>query len=341
VKEISSNEISFIPLDDFAAMENRFAYSDQNRLIAKILNLYYLENLSQAKIAQHLGLSNAKVNRLLKTARQAGMVEINIHLPYPNLFGLEERLRMLSGLVEVIVTPSIGEGQEDDLHFLTRAAANYLVNQIKPKDTLCIGGGKTLSEVVSQVNSQIINDVRIYPAIGGLPRTVDGDVNGLASRLAQELGGEAAPFFAPAFAVNRTERDTILSLSHVMRSLDLARTARIGLFGIGSLQMDSSIIRYCPLPYHELANLAERSNSVGEILGYIIDGQGEDSGTEVSELVIGISLDDVRKIPIRIGVAAGAIKGPAIAAAIKGKYFTTLVINESAARPVIEILERK
>jgi lsr operon transcriptional repressor len=126
-----------------------------------------------------------------------------------------------------------------------------------------------------------------------------------------------------------------------MRSLDLARSARIGLFGIGSLQMDSSIIRYCPLPFHDLANLVKQSNSVGEILGYIIDGQGEDSGTEVSELVIGINLGDVRKIPIRMGVAAGAIKAPAIAAAIKGKYFTTMIIDESAARPVIEIFEKK
>jgi len=200
-------------------------------------------------------------------------------------------------------------------------------------------GTKLLDAAKEWARTNKLIGLRVYPAIGGLPRTVNGEVNGLATRLAQKLGGEAASFFAPAFAENENERDTIFGLTHVIRSLDLARNARVGLFGIGSLHMDSSIIRYCPLPYHQLAELVERSNGVGEILGYIYDSQGEDCGTELSKLVIGISLDDVRKIPVRIGVAGGKIKAPAIAAAIKGKYFSALIIDENAARSVIEILQ--
>lgn len=320
-------------------MENRFDYTDQNRQIAKILNLYYAENYSQAKIADHMGLSVTKVNRLLKTARQVGMVEINIRLPFPNLFDLEEYLSMLSGIDDIIVTPSTKDAQVDDLHFLTQAAASYLAGHLKPKDTICIGGGKTLSEVIQHLEPHITLEARIYPAIGGLPRTIEGDVNGLATRLAQKFGGEAASFFAPAFADSETERDTIFGLTHVIRSLDLARSACIGLFGIGHLQMDSSIIRYCPFPFHKIAELVERSNGVGEILGYIIDSQGIACVPELCNLVIGISLEDVCKIPVRIGVAAGASKAPAIAAAIKGGYFTSLIIDEDAARPVIEILK--
>ena len=39
------------------------------RLFNTILNLYYNEELTQSKIAKRLGLSTAKVNRLLQQAR--------------------------------------------------------------------------------------------------------------------------------------------------------------------------------------------------------------------------------------------------------------------------------
>jgi DNA-binding transcriptional regulator LsrR (DeoR family) len=40
------------------------------RLINTILTLYYVEELTQAEIAQRLGLSTPKVNRLLLQARE-------------------------------------------------------------------------------------------------------------------------------------------------------------------------------------------------------------------------------------------------------------------------------
>ena len=48
------------------------------RLFNTILNLYYMEELTQSKIAKRLGLSTAKVNRLLQQARELGYVNITI-----------------------------------------------------------------------------------------------------------------------------------------------------------------------------------------------------------------------------------------------------------------------
>ena len=53
-------------------------------LITRIATLYYLEELTQEKIAQNLNLSRVKVGRLLKKARQEGIVEINVR-PHPGL----------------------------------------------------------------------------------------------------------------------------------------------------------------------------------------------------------------------------------------------------------------
>jgi DNA-binding transcriptional regulator LsrR (DeoR family) len=115
-------------------------YTEQNRLIAKILNLYYNENCSQAQIASKLGLSTAKVNRMLKHAQQERMIEITIHIPFPNLFELETKLQNISNLKDVIVTPTMENSQEGTLSLLAQAAANYLISQLRARDRICIGG---------------------------------------------------------------------------------------------------------------------------------------------------------------------------------------------------------
>jgi DNA-binding transcriptional regulator LsrR (DeoR family) len=79
-------------------MDNKYDYSEQNRTIAKILKVHYLENLNQAEVAKKHGLSAVKVNRLLKIARQLGMIEINIRLSYTTLYDLENQLLSLISL---------------------------------------------------------------------------------------------------------------------------------------------------------------------------------------------------------------------------------------------------
>jgi DNA-binding transcriptional regulator LsrR (DeoR family) len=322
-------------------MDNRFDYSEQNRTIAKILKLHYLENLNQAEVAKKLGLSAVKVNRLLKIARQAGMVEINIRLPYTTLYDLENQLLALTSLKEIIVTPSIDDLPNGDLSLVAQVAAKHLVSLIRPKENICLGGGRTLLEVINKIDYKRIPGVRILPAIGGIQRDDIRDVNSLSNRMAEHLGGEAMQFYAPAFAETEAERETIYQLTHVSKALELARQAGIAVSGIGTLQIDASIIQYCSLPYHLLSEMVKQRNGVGEILGYVINAQGEECIPEVSNLVIGISLKEMRKIPIRIGVAAGSHKAAAIAAVIKGGYYTNLVIDENAARGVLAILEKE
>ena len=48
---------------------------EQMRLIAQVLTLHFEEGRLQSDIAKALGLSSAKVNRLIKQGRELGMVQ--------------------------------------------------------------------------------------------------------------------------------------------------------------------------------------------------------------------------------------------------------------------------
>ena len=111
-------------------------------LISRVLNLYYVEELTQAEVGRRLGLSTAKVNRLLQQARQQGMVEITINTPLQHLFDLEYRLKAIFGIQEAVVIPSISEDVHTYVHTLGRAGANYLLNHLRDGDVLAIGGAR-------------------------------------------------------------------------------------------------------------------------------------------------------------------------------------------------------
>ncbi|VFS68964.1 Sor operon activator [Kluyvera cryocrescens] len=80
-------------------MEN----SDDIRLIVKIAQLYYEQEMTQAQIAQTLGIYRTTISRLLKRGRELGIVSIAINYDYNDSLWLEQQLKLKFGLKEAVV----------------------------------------------------------------------------------------------------------------------------------------------------------------------------------------------------------------------------------------------
>src|SRR3974390_1041315 len=73
-------------------------------LAARVARQYYLEGVSKVDIADRLGISRFRVARLLDSARDAGMVRIEIGLPGGSLdAGLSAELCSAFGLRQAFV----------------------------------------------------------------------------------------------------------------------------------------------------------------------------------------------------------------------------------------------
>src|SRR6201995_3206406 len=73
-------------------------------LAARVARQFYLEGVSKVDIADQLGISRFRVARLLDSAREAGMVRIEIGLPGGNLdAGLSAELCSAFGLKHAFV----------------------------------------------------------------------------------------------------------------------------------------------------------------------------------------------------------------------------------------------
>ncbi len=315
---------------------------DTSRLLNKILNLYYMEECTQAEIARQLGLSTAKVNRLLHQAREHGFVDVTIRTPFQHLFGLETPLKSIFGLKDALVIPAVPDEASALLRTIGRAAAAYLVEHLRDGDIIAISGGTAVHAVVDALEVTRPYDVEIVPVLGAVQGQVTTDMNYLAARLAERLGGKAYQLHAPAFADTREHRDVLLAMRPVQEILDIARRANVAVLGVGTVNYGTSrFVQFTALTAEDMQKIAETCHGVGEIGGQIYDMEGRCCAREYAERVIGLTLEEIKRIPFTIGVAATAVKSLPLYGALRGGYLRALITDEAAARGVLGHFERE
>ncbi len=204
---------------------------ESSRLISRILMMYYMEDKSQAEIGQELGLSTAKINRLLKQAKNQGYVEINIHTPFQHLLLLEKELERVTGLKHAVVVPKLRDNPDALLQAVGHAAAVLILEHIRDGDIVCMGGGTTLSAMVESIPTDQKYSITIVPASGGVQGRYHADVNNLVADLATKLGGKSLSLHAPAVTDTPKDHESLLALRQVHEVLDLANHAHVALIG--------------------------------------------------------------------------------------------------------------
>jgi DNA-binding transcriptional regulator LsrR (DeoR family) len=313
---------------------------DTARLINTILTLYYIQEYTQAEIGQRLGLSTPKVNRLLKQARQQGLVEITIRTPFHHLFGLESRLKAIFGLADAIVIPAVSDSSEAVIHVLGQAGATYLLERVRDGDIIGIGSGQAIHAVVQAVDAPRKYDVTVVPVVGAVQGQVTSDVNYLASEMANRLGGKAYQLHAPAFVETREHRDALLSMTPVRGILDVARRATIAMVGVGILDQSASrFVQFTALSPQDMDHIVNVDGGVGDIAAHVYNIDGRLCAPEYANRVVGLTLDELQHIPLVIGVAASAAKALPLYGALRGGYLHALVTDEAAAQGVLTLFD--
>ena len=75
-------------------------YVEREQDVLRAASMYYLQDLKMEVIARHLGTSRSTVSRLIKRARQAGLVEITLRPASTRAPGLAQQLDAAPQLTE-------------------------------------------------------------------------------------------------------------------------------------------------------------------------------------------------------------------------------------------------
>jgi DNA-binding transcriptional regulator LsrR (DeoR family) len=131
------------------------------------------------------------------------------------------------------------------------------------------------------------------------------------------------------------------SIEPVKKILDIGRRANIALLGIGTLDPENSrFIQFTAVSAEEMNDIINGCGGVGEIGAFVYDRDGEPCAKPFADRVIGLNLDEIRRIPLRIGVAASTEKVLPLFGALRGGYLHVLITDEVAAQGVLEIFAK-
>lgn len=304
-------------------------YSDEKLKLAA--RLYYVDGLGQTEVAKLVKVSQAKVSRLLAMARERGIVRISVAEYEPRNAALERELCRRLGLGSAYVIKTVdGAVGEDARRAVAHFGAAFVGALIPPESVVAIAGGRTMRELVQHLPEDRERHVIVVQAMGSVDSNVGPvDALELGRAMARRLGGFFLTLNTPAFVPDKKTRDAFLALAQIRTVWKRLAEASVALIGIGTLD-NSVFVDRGVLNKDDLSKLAARG-AVGEICGRFYDSQGRECDSPWRDRVIGIELDQLRKVPQVIGMVAGADRSPAIVAAARGGLLKSLIIDEAGA----------
>ncbi|WP_380172916.1 sugar-binding transcriptional regulator [Kineococcus sp. DHX-1] len=291
--------------------------------------LYYLQDATQAEIAERLGTSRATVSRLLQEARDRGLVRIEVlPLPEEDPGDLAERLRDALGLTAVHLTAPTSSAHlaEAVSPVLARVLAGV---GLAEGDVLLVSSGRTVYDI-AQRELPTLPRVVVAPMVGGQDEPEPWyQTNEIARRVAVGVGGTPRFLYAPAFP-GRALRRSLVADAEFKRFANLWETGRCAVMGVGAPPLQrSSIPGFVP------TDQAPLRDSVGDVVSRFYDAEGREIDYDGSDRLIAIPLEVLRRVPDRIAVAYGTLKVPSVLAGAKGGFFNHLVTDPASATALL------
>ena len=316
-----------------------------DRFLIKVAELYYRDGLSQQEIAQKLHTSRTSISRALIQARNEGYVQIRIQYPEQSNLGLERELEEKYGLTEALIAvQAYDQASDQEVAF---QAVDYTLRVLKKNMVLGMTWGRAMHGFVEQLaqderlRSLSFRNVKIVPFLGtpGVTQLDSWDATTYSNTLATKVGNllhcASYNLSAPMYVDGEKEKELIEGIDEISKVLHMAETADMALIGIGSMQKDSSIIKAGIRTEEEYKELMQKG-AVGEIVGRIYDKNGQTVDEDLQRKMIGISLDKIAKIPVRVGISYGKDKIEAIKGAIAGGLVNVLVTDVPTAELLLK-----
>lgn len=310
---------------------------EDDQVVVRAAWLYYMEGLTQDRVAQELGLTRLRVNRLLGEARSSGLVGITINSRLASCLALEGELKRTCGLHDAVIVPTPGDAALIPM-LLGRATGEFLSRHLETRRVrgIGVGWGATLREAIRFVKPGQWPAINVNSMMGGLTRGLEINTFETASALAARLGARCSYLAAPLYAGSEKSRDTLISQDVFRDSFAEMAANDVALLSVGDISERSLLVRY-GLPKDVTIASLKRANAVGDIVGQFLDASGRPVAHPLNKRAISPALDVLAKIPTLVVASGGQNKAPIIAAVLRAGLAKVLVCDEKAAAQALRL----
>jgi DNA-binding transcriptional regulator LsrR (DeoR family) len=299
-------------------------------LLHRAATAYYMDELRQAEVAERLGVSRPTVSKLLTEARRIGMVRFEVLDPSEvDVRDLAAQVRDVLGVRGVRVAP----GDQHERGF--RGLGELLGEELRALDLaqgegILLSSGKTIHAVCAAPGLPDLTGTIVAPTVGGQQESDPWfQTNELVRRFADRTGATPRFMFAPALP-SASLRESLEADPGFREITDLWDRARAAVTGVGApYRSRASLTSVVPRGDSSLAR------AEGDICLHFLDSAGREVGFPGADRLVRPSLEQLRRVPHLIAVAAGEEKAPSIVAACRAGLISTLVTDAVTAEAVL------
>jgi deoxyribonucleoside regulator len=317
------------------------------RFLMRVADMYYNDELSQEIIASRFKVSRTTISRALSSAKKAGYIKIVLDFPSESSVTIEKQLEETYPLQEACV--ALTDQTSDPVYEVSKTAARYLARILKNDMTIGLTWGRTMKEMIDafekeQLGKSLkIKGVQVVPFLGNSTPAAEEYAflrltysSLLSSKLAELIRGINYSLPAPMYVSNLELKKLLLLEPEIARTFEKAKQSQVALFSISDLSDRSAVGGLSDDVTKTLEDLRQKGG-VGEILGRVFDANCNTIQSEFNDHIIGLSLEDLKKIQTRVCILYDDYKVEAAKIALKNGLINVLITDSHCAEKLLEV----
>jgi DNA-binding transcriptional regulator LsrR (DeoR family) len=312
---------------------------DGQRLMIKVARLYHTHGMRQTDIAKRLQISQSRVSRLLAQAEEASIVRTVVAVPQHVHAELEEKVEALYGLNEVHIIDAVSSDDSELSKDLAHTMATLLYDVAFEVKTIALTSwSRTLRLMVDAMLPMRTKCDYVVETLGDLgPPGLQHDTARSTQQFAALTGGQPVFLRTPGVVQSKEIKELLLSGDpHARRALEMLDSVDLALVGIGADEVDPALRPGDNFFTDEQFAHVRELGAVGEVCLHFLAADGSPVDSELEDLVVGITREQLKNARHRWAVAGGAAKHRAIRAAVAGGWVDTLVTDVATAQFLID-----
>ncbi|MBW3086128.1 Deoxyribonucleoside regulator [Austwickia sp. TVS 96-490-7B] len=301
--------------------------------------LYYLQDETMESIGSRLQVSRSTVSRMLKQARDSGIVRISVAPAEALTSPLAERLRSAFTVSAHVVPVRDSANIATRLDAVARQAAALLGDLITDETIVGVAWGTTMSAVSSHLPSAATRGSEVVQLNGAANMTTSGVAyaSEILARFGRAFDAHVHNFPVPAFFDYPDTKAALWRERSVRRVLDRQARMDIAVFGVGTFAgpMPSHVYSSGYLSSEDIAELL-RQGAVGDICTVALREDGTYADIPLNQRASGPTPAMLAQVPRRVCVVAGQHRAQATLGALRSGAVTDLIIDEQTARSLLD-----
>lgn len=308
-------------------MSKRLSMEDQLRHVYAAMQHLKLGRPT-VEIAAELGISRFAVGRMVKYAREQGLVEVTPQLPDPIDATLSKTLATCYGLQSAIVCIPAADGDKSARNVIAAVAAKLIPELMEEDDIFGLGPGRTILETCARIENAPSCDL---VQLTGVASTDDDNLE-VIMELRRVAKGRMFPLHSPFLATDPMSAQVIRSqpgVRQALKRMDLLDKAVLTVGGWPRSSLLASLLNET----EELDALLERGVAA-EIGTTLLDIHGRELHL-LDDRLIGITSEQLAAVPLKVALGGGPGKKDAVIATLKSGLVDILVTDVGTAQAAL------